>query len=400
VSAAEEGPPPGPEETVTTVGRRRVHIPDAVARGVLTVFLLGLVAWVLLANIGNLEEVGEALANVSLEAAVLLVALLLVTQVLIAAQLAITVPGLGMPRSLVAVEGASAVSNTVPGPSGTATRLGMLRSWGFYTDDFARSWLFTSSLTNLTVLVMPILAVLIAAAEGEISTGIVVLAAIGLAVSATGIVLVWLMLRSEAFSRRIGTLAGRFARWVRGVAHRRPSEQDFAEAAVRFRDDLRQTWSERGGRVMSAVIAVYVLNGIILAVSMRAVGLGLDELPVGSIAVVYTLVRLLTIVNFTPGGVGVTEAFYVSGFLAVTGGSDESQIVAGVILFRGLTYAGPIVLGVLALLVWRFRRSWRVAPPPESVGAAGVGAVITDREPPRAAPAGDGPSRPRSPADP
>ena len=282
-----------------------MHIPDAVARGVLTVFLLGLVAWVLLANVGNLEEVGEALANVSLEAAVLLVALLLVTQVLIAAQLAITVPGLGMPRSLVAVEGASAVSNTVPGPSGTATRLGMLRSWGFYTDDFARSWLFTSSLTNLTVLVMPIIAVLIAAAEGEISTGIVVLAAIGLVVSATGIVLVWLMLRSEAFSRRIGTLAGRFARWVRGVVHRRPSEQDFAEAAVRFRDDLRQTWSERGGRVMSAVIAVYVLNGVMLAVSMRAVGLGLDELPVGSIAVVYTLVRLLTIVNFTPGGVGV-----------------------------------------------------------------------------------------------
>jgi uncharacterized protein (TIRG00374 family) len=400
VSAAEEGPPPGPEETGTTVGRRRLHVSDTVARGALTVLLLGLIAWVLLANVGNLEEVGEALANVSLEAALLLVALLLVVQVLIAAQLAITVPRLGMPRSLVAVEGAAAVSNTVPGPSGTATRLGMLRSWGFYTDDFARSWLFTSSLTNLTVLVMPIVAVLIAAAEGEISTGIVVLAAIGLVVSATGIVLVWLMLRSEAFSRRIGTLTGRFARWARGVVHRRPSEQDFAEAAVRFRDDLRQTWSERGGRVMSAVVAVYVLNGVILAVSMRAVGLGLDELPVGSVAVVYTLVRLLTIVNFTPGGVGVTEALYVSGFLTVTGGADESQIVAGVILFRGLTYAGPIVLGVFALLLWRLRRSWRVAPPPEPVGAAGVGAVLTDREPPQAAPGGGAPRRPAPPADP
>jgi uncharacterized membrane protein YbhN (UPF0104 family) len=383
---------------VTAVGRRRVHVPDALARGMLTLLLLGLVAWVLLDNIGNLEEVGAALAGVSFQAGVLLVVLLLVVQVLVAAQLAITVPGLRMTRAIVAVEGASAVSNTVPGPSGTATRLGMLRSWGFYTDDFARSWLFTSSLTNLIVLVMPIFAVLIAAAEGEVSTGIVVLAAIGLAVSATGIVLVWLMLRSETFSRRIGTLAGRFARWARGVVHRRPSEQDFAEAAVRFRDDLRQTWSQRGGRVMSAVIAVYVLNGIILAVSMRAVGLGTDELPVGSIAVVYTLVRLLTIVNFTPGGVGVTEALYVSGFLAVTGGSDESQIVAGVILFRGLTYAGPIVLGVLALLIWRFRRAWRVSAPPEPVGAAGVGAVIADREPPQTLRSAEAPHRP--PPDP
>ena len=220
-------------------------MPDAVARGVLTVLLLGLIAWVLLANVGNLEDVGAALAEVSLQAALLLVVLLLVVQVLIAAQLAITVPGLGMPRGLVAVEGAAAVSNTVPGPSGTATRLGMLRSWGFYTDDFARSWRPRSSLTNLTVLVMPIFAVLIAAAEGEISMGIVVLAAIGLVVSAAGIVLVWLMLRSETFSRRVGTLTGRVARWARGVVHRRPSEQDLAEAAVRFRNDLRQTWSER-----------------------------------------------------------------------------------------------------------------------------------------------------------
>ena len=369
-------------------------MPDALARGVLTVLLLGLIAWVLLANVGNLEDVGAALAEVSLQAALLLVVLLLVVQVLIAAQLAITVPGLGMPRGLVAVEGAAAVSNTVPGPSGTATRLGMLRSWGFYTDDFARSWLFTSSLTNLTVLVMPIFAVLIAAADGEISTGIVVLAAIGLVVSAAGIVLVWLMLRSETFSRRVGTLTGRVARWARGVVHRRPSEQDFAEAAVRFRNDLRLTWSDRGGRVLGAVLGVYVLNGVMLAISMRAVGLGTDELPVGSIAVVYTLVRLLTIVNFTPGGVGVTEALYVSGFLAVTGGSDESQIVAGVLLFRGLTYAGPIVLGVFALLLWRFRRSWRVSPPPEPVGAAGVGAVITDREPPQTSPSASAPRRP------
>ena len=115
---------------------------------------------------------------------------------------------------------------------------------------------------------------------------------------------------------------------------------------------------------------------------MRAVGLGTDELPVGSIAVVYTLVRLLTIVNVTPGGVGVVEALYVSGFLAVTGGSDESQIVAGVILFRGLTYAGPIVLGVIALLVWRLRRAWRVAAKPEPVSEAAVGATLAGMDPP------------------
>jgi len=87
-------------------------------------------------------------------------------------------------------------------------------------------------------------------------------------------------------------------------------------------------------------------------------------------------------VNFTPGGVGVTEALYVSALLAVTDGHDESEIVAGVLLFRGLTYAGPIILGAVSLLVWRFRRGWRVHPPAEPTGAAAVGAVLGGREPP------------------
>ena len=121
---------------------------------------------------------------------------------------------------------------------------------------------------------------------------------------------------------------------------------------------------------------------MIFGLSLRATGLARDALGFGAIAVVYTVVRLLTIVNFTPGGVGVTEALYISALLAATDGEYQSQIVAGVFLFRGLTYVGPILLGAVALLIWRFRRSWRVHPPPEPAGAAAVGAVIADREPP------------------
>jgi uncharacterized protein (TIRG00374 family) len=366
----------------TEVGRRRLHVPDTLARAVLTILLLGLIGWVLLANVGNLEEVGQALGSVSAGSAALLLGLFLVTQSFVAAQLAITIPGLGMRRAAVAVEGAAAVSNTVPGPSGTATRLAMLRSWGYLTDDFARSWLFTSSLTNLVVLVMPVVAVVIAAAQWDLSAGVVILAVIGLVVSIVGVILVWLMLRSEAFSLRVGALTGRVVRWARGIAHRRPSEKDFAEAAVRFRDGLTETWTHSGGRLVAAVLAVYLLNGLMLGVSMRAVGLDAAVLPIGASAVVYAFVRLATIVNFTPGGVGVVEALYTAAFVAVAPDANQSVIVAGVILFRGVTYAGPIVLGVAALLIWRLRRSWRRAPVPEPVASAAIGAALTDREMP------------------
>jgi uncharacterized membrane protein YbhN (UPF0104 family) len=374
--------PAEPPETTDQVGARRSPR-DLAVQGVLTLVLVGLILWLLLSNVGELSGVVDALKEVSLADAIVLVVLLLFSQILIGAQLAATVPGLGITRGMVAVESAAAMSNVVPGPSGTATRLAVLRSWGFYTEDFARSWIFTSSLTNFTVLSMPVVAVILAAARNDIPTGVVILAVVGLVVCAAAIYIVVRIVRSEAFARRAGALSGRLVRWGAGVTKRRPTDRDFEEATLHFRDDLRSSWKTLGLRVTTAVIGTYVTQGVIFALSLRATGLGRDAITIGSIAVVYTIVRLATIVNFTPGGVGVTEALYTSALLAATGGEYQSEIVAGVFLFRGLTYVGPILLGAVCLLIWRFRRSWRVHPPAEPVGAAAVGAVIADREPPQ-----------------
>jgi putative heme transporter len=371
-----------PAETTDQVGERRSRPRDLIARGLLTLALVGLIVWLLLSNVGELSAVVDALENVSLADAILLVALMLLSQVLIGAQLAATVPGLGLTRAMVAVESASAASNVIPGPSGTATRLAVLRSWGFYTEDFARSWLFTSSLTNFTVLVMPAVAVVLVAVENDVPGAVFALAAVALVISAVAVWIVVRIVRSERFARRAGVLAGRAARRAAAVARRRPTDRDFEEAALGFRNDLRTSWKTLGTKVTFAVVGTYVTTGVIFALSLRATGLDRDALGIGAIAVVYTVVRLLTIVNFTPGGVGVTEALYTSALLAATDGEYQSQIVAGVFLFRGLTYVGPILLGAAALLIWRFRGSWRVHPPPEPAGAAAVGAVIADREPP------------------
>jgi uncharacterized membrane protein YbhN (UPF0104 family) len=369
-------------EVTDTVGKRSTRPRDLIARGLLTLALVGLVVWLLLSNVGELSAVVDALENVSLADAILLVALTLLSQVLIGAQLAATVPGLGLGRAMVAVESAAAASNVIPGPSGTATRLAVLRSWGFYTEDFARSWLFTSSLTNFTVLAMPAVAVVLVAIDNDVPTGVFAMAAIALVICVIAVWIVIRIVRSEAFARRAGVLTGRAARWTASVARRHPTDRDFEEAAVHFRDDLRTSWKTLGTKVTLAVVGTYVTTGIIFALSLRATGLSRDVLGIGAIAVVYTGVRLLTIVNFTPGGVGVTEALYTSALLAATDGEYQSQIVAGVFLFRGLTYVGPILLGAAALLIWRFRSSWRVHPPAEPAGAAAVGAVIADREPP------------------
>jgi uncharacterized protein (TIRG00374 family) len=280
------------------------------------------------------------------------------------------------------VESASAVSNVVPGPSGTATRLMILRSWGFYTDDFARSWLFTSTLTNFTVLAMPAVAIVLVAINHNVDSTVVIIGLVGLAISIAGVVAVVGILRNERFARWFGAKMGAAVRWATGLRGHTPSRQDFVESTLDFRESIGETWHERGVRVSLAVLATYAAQGAIFGLSLRAVGLDSEVLPAAAIAVVYTVVRLLTIVNVTPGGVGVVETLYTAALLAVTNGADQSEIVAGVILFRGLTYIGPILLGAGALLIWRFRRRWRVRAPAEPQGQAAVGSVLAGREPP------------------
>ena len=361
----------GSAEGATTAVSARRSPREIIIRALLTVVLIGLVGWLLLKNFGEISQVGEALQNVSRADAITLVVLLLITQLLVAAQLAITVPGIRLTRALVAVESAAAASNIVPGPSGTATRLAILRTWGFYTDDFARSWLFTSALTNFTVLSMPALAIVLVATQNSIKTSLLVLGLVGLAISLIALYIVIRILRSEAFARHFGAFTGRVVRWMYGLARRQPSDEDWVEATLKFREGIMDTWRERGLAVSSAVVGNYMIQGAIFGLSIRAVGLDSSVVPLGAIAVVYTVVRLLTIVNFTPGGVGVTEALYTAGLMAVTDGANQSQIVAAVFLFRGLTYIGPILLGAVSLLVWRFRKSWRVhAPEPATPAPA------------------------------
>jgi len=166
MSDTEDAPPA--DATTTEVGRRHTRPREMLVRGALTVILIGLVGWLLLSNFGEISQVWDALAGVSATDAVVLV----------------------------------------------------LRSWGFYTDDFARSWLFTSALTNFTVLSMPALAIVLVATQNSVSTGLLILGLVGLVISLVAGYCIIRIMRSEAFARRFGALTGRLVRWCYGLARR------------------------------------------------------------------------------------------------------------------------------------------------------------------------------------
>ena len=65
----------------------------------------------------------------------------------------------------------------------------------------------------------------------------------------------------------------------------------------------------------------------------------------------WALVRLLTAIPITPGGLGVVE-LGLTGTLVGFGGSRD-QVIAAVLLYRALTFLPPLPLGLLAGLTFR-----------------------------------------------
>ena len=88
-----------------------------------------------------------------------------------------------------------------------------------------------------------------------------------------------------------------------------------------------------------------------------------DELGLVEFARIYFVVTLLSSFVPVPGGVGVVEAGLTGALVAA--GVDAPTALAGVLVYRLLTYVVPIVLGAVLYVGWRFdvaRRGTDVRP--------------------------------------
>lgn len=65
---------------------------------------------------------------------------------------------------------------------------------------------------------------------------------------------------------------------------------------------------------------------------------------------VFAFVRIISAVPVTPGAVGIAEASFASLTVAAVG--SEPEMVAGVLLFRMLTWVMPILMGLPVCLTW------------------------------------------------
>ena len=217
-------------------------------------------------------------------------------------------PGLSLRHSLSVSLASTAVANVAPGGDavGLALTFTVLRRWGFDRTRSALALVVFSVWNQLVNVAFPALAVVLLALEGQSSTLLQIAAAIGGAILAIVAIAGFVALRSEHGAQRVGDLAQTAVDRLMHLVRRKP-RQGIAAAIVQFRDGSLELLRRRWAFLTVATLAGHLTVWLVLLVSLRAVGIGADEVSVLESFAAWSLVRLLTAIPITPGGLGVVE---------------------------------------------------------------------------------------------
>ncbi len=263
--------------------------------------------------------------------------------------LAASLPGLTVRRALLLSLSGSAVANVLPlgGAAGVGLNYAMTRRWGFSAAGFAAYTATTNVFDVGAKLVLAAAAGVVLALDGST-------AALPMSVALVPLLLLpplaLGLLLHPASASRVGRGLDTGAAWLVARLARRPAPtrlaQRLPELSARTGDVIRQRW-----RRLSLGTAGYVaLLALLLAGCLHAVGV---QLTLPLLVTGLAADRVLTLLPFTPGGVGVVEGGTA---LALIGaGAPPGAVVSGVLLYRAFTYFAEIPVGGLSALVWTLR---------------------------------------------
>jgi uncharacterized membrane protein YbhN (UPF0104 family) len=353
-----DAPPPNPSPRKRLL--RIVQI--GVSLIVVLVIFLGI-----LPKIADYSAVGETIAGLTWFELLTLLAATAFAAAAFWPQMVASLPGLTLAQSAVVHQACSTVSNTLPGGGmiSVGVNYAMFRSWGFPDSAISLSVLITFVWNIFMKLGLPVVALGILATVGEGSIGLLVLSGIGLAVLVGGIGAFVLMHRREGLPGRIGSVAGSVASFLRKVV-RKPPVAGWGEKADQLRTEARRLVAARWIPLTISTVVSHLAVYLVLVLAVRDVGISAREVTWPQILEVFAVVRLLSALPITPGGLGIVDLGYIGGLvLAGRHHTDvplavfQAQVTAAVLVFRALTYGLQIPLGGVAYLIWQRKKSWR-----------------------------------------
>ena len=341
-----------PTDRPRTVGRRIVS-------GLFSYGLVALAVWYLLTNL----QTGEWTSAMALVTGPMLVVSVVLGVVNLATNwppIVVALPGLQVREAAVTNTAGAALSNTVPEGGAVATGLNyaMLRSWGFTLGDTTSEVLVTGTWSQMTKYILLAIGLVAVVLQGWGPVGLewVALGLVVLVVVA--IVLLTLILRSEAFAARLGAWCDRVIARVRRRVPRIP-DPGLDEGLPLFRTQMVRLLRLCWGRLTATMLVSQLMVVLVLGVCVRMQGLDESTISWAVILVAWGLVTFASLLIPTPGGLGVAEVVLVAVLGHGLPQSDEAAVLAAVLLYRIATFLVPIPIGLVTYLYWRKSTAWR-----------------------------------------
>ena len=330
---------------------------------VVSLVLLVAIFWYVFQQFADISDVWSAIQTLTWREILVLVAFTVMNLFSYWVVLVQATPGITYPQAAVLTQATTAVANSIPAGGAIAVGLTytMMSSWGFSKSRTTVSVIVTGIWNNFVKLATPILALALLALQGQPGGGRLVAAVLGLVGLVGAIVLFALILRSEQFAAKVGIVTGRWASGLLRPFKRGPVE-GWDLAVVKFRNRIIGLVRHRWVILTAATLASHAALFAVLLVSLRVMGVSDEEVGWAEALAVFAFARLLTAIPLTPGGVGVIELALIAGLTGA--GGEDALVVAAVLIFRGLTYVLPILLGAFTYIYWRRNRSWRDSAPP------------------------------------
>jgi putative heme transporter len=289
-------------------------------------------------------------------------------------------PGLSFGRSAAMNLSSTAVANTVP--AGGAIALGvswtMAATWGFSGEEFTLYTLISGLWSQFAKFGTPAIALLALLTVGDVTSGLVWATVIGASVFLAALAALIAALRSDRAMAALGRAAQRVVSWACGLFHRtgpQNVERGFLDFKHRATDLLRR----RGWWITLTTVLSDLGGWSVQLVCLRACGVSAAEVSWQHSFAGFALIRLLTTIPITPGGLGITEVGLTSYLAAGASGPVTDRIAAAVLLSRALTFLAPIPFGAGTFAVWKGRHRDRGllegpnagSPPPADLETVG-----------------------------
>jgi uncharacterized protein (TIRG00374 family) len=307
---------------------------------------------IVLPRVADYGEVADAVADLSGTDIAILILCAAVNLLTFAPPWMAALPSLSMSRALIMSQASTAASSVLPGGDaiGLAFSYHALRVWGFSANENAVAIATTGVWNQFANVSFAVVAVAALALTGQSNPVLTTAALIGLVALVTAVGLFALALHDERHARQVGAVAERIVNRGLRLA-RRPPRSGWDKGLAGFREHaiglLRRRWLALTAATLLGHLTVF----LVLYASLRAIGVTSDEVTFAEAFAAWSLIRILTSVPITPGGLGVVE-LGLTGALVSFGG-PQVQVVSAVLLYRVLTYVPPIVIGGICLLVWR-----------------------------------------------